>query len=71
MNWKLSHRARVLKTIFPDCYREVDGYWVWGPQHMIGAWTAWDLKVAAELLEEANRLWDAELAAHFDGWSDA
>lgn len=63
---RLRHRAAVLKTIFPDCYREVDGYWVWGPRELAGCWTAEDLRVMAELLDEANRKWDAEIIAYFD-----
>lgn len=62
----LRHRARVLKTIFPDVYREVDGYWVWGPQGMIGGWNEWDLEVAADLLREANRKWDREIKEYFE-----
>ena len=66
MNPKLRHRATVLKHIFPECYQEVVGYWVWGPLQVRGAWTSWDLRVIAELLDEANRKWDQQITEYFE-----
>jgi hypothetical protein len=61
---RLRHRAAVLKSIFPECYQEVDGYYVWFPR-TAGCWTSEDLKVIAELLDEANRMWDEHLVKWF------
>lgn len=70
MSPKLRHRALVLRAIFPDVYREVDGYWVWGPREVRGCWTSVDLHVIGELLDEANRVWDRELYDYFERGTD-
>lgn len=62
---RLAYKARVLKHIVKDCYQEVDGYWVYGPINFHGFLSADDLKIIAELLDEANRLWDKEITKVF------
>lgn len=62
---KVEYKARVLRHIFSECYREVDGYWVWAPREIHGAYTEADLEMIALLLKEANRLWDNEIQAYF------
>ena len=64
MSPRLAHKARVLRRVFPDCYQEVDGYWVYWPKGQ-GFLGAGDLRVIAELLDEANRKWDAVIQAEF------
>lgn len=59
------YKAVIAKHVFPDCYQEVDGYWVWGPREIYGAWSAADLEMIARLLNEANRKWDNEIKAYF------
>lgn len=65
MNARLEYKARILKQCFTDFYREVDGYWVYGPLTPRGYLTAKDLILIAELLNEANRLWDKQITDFF------
>lgn len=58
---KTDHHARVLKAVAPNCYREVDGYFVWDSSDHIGGFTANDLKVIAEILDRANRMWNEQV----------
>ena len=59
---KLQHRIYVLKAIYRDCVMDVDGSWVYWPVVAHGAYPAADLRVISELLTEANRRWDIQVA---------
>jgi hypothetical protein len=68
----INYKARVLKYAFPDFYREVDGFWVYGPTETKGFLSAADLTMLAKLLTEANRAWENELIEFFaqDPWGN-
>lgn len=55
---KLEHRIRILKHMFPNAYREVDGCYV---AVLTGAYTQEDLVVISDILVEANRKWHDQI----------
>ena len=60
-----NYKARIAKHIFPDAYRDVDGYWYWAPTGSLGGYSEHDVLMISTLLGEANRNWDIELTEYF------
>ena len=49
-----------------DIAKDVDGYYYWWPLTRTGAWQAYALREIADLLDEMNADWDAEVQAYFE-----
>lgn len=54
------------KVNIGDVYQEVDGYFVFVPGGRGGAWSAHELKMVAEFLDELNEPWDTEVREYFE-----
>lgn len=63
MNAGDEHRKRIEKSLVArgDLYVEVDGYWVYGPRQICGFVDAEGLRVIADILDEKNAAWHAQM----------
>lgn len=48
-----------------DIYRDIDGYFVFTPSRVYGAFNEHSLSVLAGLLKIANHTWDESIKAYF------
>ena len=73
MDARVRHKARILKVLWErgDLLRGDDGYWVFWPNRNHGAYNEYDLLTIANLLREANRLWDKQIQEAFSDKFDA
>jgi hypothetical protein len=46
-------------------YREIDGYFVFGPEPGGGSWSGHVLRDIADKIEELNKPWDQQIQEYF------
>lgn len=69
-----THTPDVLRLVYRngaeigEIVKDVDGYWKYGASagRSYGLWDASNLEMIAQMLNDLNAAWDAEIQAFFD-----
>ncbi len=61
----MTTKERVLELMLPDILTGDDGYKIWWPTKVNGAFSAHTLRLMADILDEKNLEWDKQIQEYF------